>query len=56
MQTLITFLQGKKSYLVSLLGVCFSLVGYHMGVLTPEQAFQMALTACGIATLRNAIK
>lgn len=48
--------KGKKTYIVSALGILSALAGYFTGDLSVSQAAQMAFSAFLASTLRNAIK
>ena len=48
-------LKGKKTYVVSCIGILLALAGYFTGDLTIPQAAQMGLSAVLAATLRNGL-
>jgi len=49
-------LQGKKTYLVSLVTVVWAIVGVVLGQLETTVAVNLVLGSGAIAALRNAIK
>ena len=51
-----TWLQGKKTYLVVLIGILTAVVGYLNGALDLAGLVTAILASLGIAGLRSAIK
>ena len=50
-----TFLTGKKTYIVATVGVLYAIFGYFYGALTPSAAVQVVLAALAVAGLRNGL-
>ena len=48
-------LSGRKTYLVSLLMLAFSFLGYFLGELQPADAGRLLLEALGLAGLRAGV-
>lgn len=51
----ISFLQGKKTYLVALVAIIYAVSAYFTGHIGFENATQLVLGALGIGALRNGI-
>lgn len=54
MKKITDLLQGKKSYIISILTAIFAIAGYITGNLTTEQAITLLLGAGGLSSLRAA--
>ena len=50
-----TFLTGRKTYLVVILMVIYAASGWYLKYLPADQAIQVLFTAAGIAGLRKGI-
>lgn len=54
-QNIITWLQGKKTYITALAMIAYALSSAYLGKETWQAAYQSVLVAVGLATMRNAI-
>lgn len=55
MNKVLSFLDGKKSYLVAIALVVYALTGIYTGQMTSDQAIQVILNGLGLGALRSAI-
>ena len=55
MTKLLTFLQGKKTYILTALGLIYALSGYLTGNLDAQTALALVYSSGVISTLRAAI-
>lgn len=55
MANISSLLHGRKTYLVSLLMLVFSFLGYFLGELQPIDAGRLVLEALGLAGLRAGV-
>ena len=52
---MLTFIQGKKTYIVAGLMCIYAVVGYFLGKETPDELVKMILEALAVAGLRAGI-
>lgn len=52
---IIEFLKGKKTYILSALGVIYGVSGYVLGHLDGQTALGIIWTSLGFSTVRSAI-
>lgn len=52
---MLTFLKGKKTYIVAALGLIYAAIGYYLGNLDASQAMQFVQISLTGAGLRSAI-
>jgi hypothetical protein len=51
-----SWLEGKKTYIVSFVTIVYAVTGLIIGQVTQEAAIILILGACGLGALRNAVK
>ena len=52
---IITFLSGKKSYILAVLGVIYAVSGYILGNLDSKSALEIVWASLSVSALRSGI-
>jgi len=53
---MVSFLQGRKTYLVAVVTIVYAVAGLIIGQVSQEAAIALILGACAVSGLRNAVK
>ena len=51
-----SWLEGKKTYIVALVTIVYAVTGLIIGQVTQEAAIALILGSLGVSALRNAVK
>lgn len=50
-----SWLNGKKTYIVAIVTICYALVSMWNGSMTPDVGIGLILGACGFGALRHGV-